>query len=156
MKIIQLTIVGWTFFLSGCGVGYNYALFMTKSNVGIDIDSRPPTAELSISRREGVIEPGFENGQTLPVAATFKAKNTTLTSFFFGVNSMFSGGRAASILASCVQKPSAGEDCKEADGGELTLSKRPEGESFLGYRQQIPEAGTIRPFVFGTDTTFVF
>ena len=51
--------------LPGC-VGYNSTLFMTKSNVGLDMDSKPPTFEVSLARREGVIAPTFEGGQTPP------------------------------------------------------------------------------------------
>ena len=38
--------------LQGCA-GYNTVMFMTKSNAGLDIDMKPPTAEISISRKRG-------------------------------------------------------------------------------------------------------
>lgn len=46
------------FFISGCA-GYNRALLVTKTNVGIDIDTTPPTAEVTIARREIAIQPIF-------------------------------------------------------------------------------------------------
>lgn len=36
--------------LSGCGIDYNTTLFVAKSNVGIDVDTTPPTAEVSTAR----------------------------------------------------------------------------------------------------------
>ncbi|MDO9161186.1 MAG: hypothetical protein Q8N35_01645 [Methylococcaceae bacterium] len=45
-------------FLSGCA-GYDRALLVTKTNVGLDIDSTPPTAEITIARRELAIQPTF-------------------------------------------------------------------------------------------------
>src|ERR1051326_8096735 len=78
---------------SGC-VGYNTTLFMTKSNAGLDLDAKPPTAEINISRKEGVIAPSFEGGQTPPVMASFSAKSGSggMRRFFFGVNQSFAGG----------------------------------------------------------------
>ena len=57
---------------SGCALGYDRMLLITKTNVGLDIDSKPPTAEISIARREGVIAPSFEEGKALPVLASFR------------------------------------------------------------------------------------
>ena len=68
-----LTLLSVLLTLSGCAVGYNSTLFYTQSNIGLDAETKPPTAEISIARREGVIEPGFEGGQTPPVIAGFKA-----------------------------------------------------------------------------------
>src|SRR5437870_361069 len=82
--------------LTGC-VGFNTALFMTKSNVGLDLDMKPPTAEINISRKEGVVEPSFEGGHTPPVMASFSTKvgHDKIDSFFLGVNQTFAGGDAA-------------------------------------------------------------
>ena len=154
-----LSFVVVSVLLNGCAVGYNYTLFMTKSNFGVDIDSRPPTAEVSLARREVVIEPTFEQGQTLPVFAAFKARNSVATSFLFGVDSMFAGGVAAAVLTD--EAPAKLDDCKEKVGlGILCLSLEPKGETlwdmlpFTGRETTIPSAGKMKPFVFATDTTF--
>lgn len=164
MKIARCLLIAVSIFLNGCAVGYNYTLFMTKSNFGVDIDSRPPTAEVSLARREVVIEPTFEDGQTLPVFAAFKAKNSVATSFLFGVDSMFAGGAAAAVLTD--KLPARPDACKEKVGsGVLCLSAEPKGETFwemLPYPinpfnpsgATIPSAGKMKPFVFATDTTF--
>src|SRR5713101_5448404 len=95
IQLINLTAVAAIF--QGCA-GYNTTMFMTKSNVGLDFDAKPPTAEVNISRKEAVIAPAFEGGQTPPVLASFRPNAGTgggFTSFFLGVNQTFAGGDAA-------------------------------------------------------------
>ncbi len=134
--------------LGGCAIGFDHTLFVTKSNVGVDIDTKPPTAEISIARRELVIAPAFEGGQTPPVLAGFRTANRLL--FGFDVSSVFAGGDAAYVLT---QQP--------GDGGQtplLCLNAKPEGKLHLGPiplgTYSLPSTGEIRPFVFGTDTSF--
>ena len=62
--IARLIVCGFVLFQVGCSALEEHVLFMTKTNVGIDVDSKPPTAEISIARREAVLEPTFEGGQT--------------------------------------------------------------------------------------------
>lgn len=132
--------------LSGCVVGYNSTLFYTQSNIGLDAETKPPTAEISISRREGVIEPGFEGGQTSPVLAGFRSHNNPFSRFFFGVQSTFAGGDAAQAL---VQGP-GGLTVSEVSG--LCLSKKPD-TPLLSFAS-ILEKGEVMPFAFGTDSVF--
>lgn len=133
--------------LGGCAIGFDHTLFMTKSNVGVDIDTKAPTAEISIARRELVIAPAFEKGQTPPVLAGFRTGNRLL--FGFDVSSVFAGGNAALML-------SDPNNIKE--NSELCLQIKPEGKLHLGpielARFSLPTTGEIRPFIFGTDTTF--
>ena len=87
---------------TGCA-GYNHTLFMTKSNVGLDFDSKPPTLEITVSRKEAVIAPTFEGGQTPPVMASFKPRagaGSGFGNFFLGVDQTFTGGDAAVAMAS--------------------------------------------------------
>lgn len=51
-----ITLVFLVLFISGCA-GYDRILLATKTNVGIDIDNMPPTAEITIARRELAIQP---------------------------------------------------------------------------------------------------
>jgi hypothetical protein len=104
--------------LSGCGMGYNKTLFMTQSNVGLNVDSQPPTAEISISRSEGVIAPTFEHGQEPSVQSSFQVKSSPFATAVFGANSTFAGGDAA--LALGMKKGEA----KEGDS-RIYLSQRP-------------------------------
>lgn len=132
--------------IQGCAVGYNSTLFMTKSNIGIDADTKPPTLEVSIARREGVIAPGFEGGQTPPVLASFRTDANPFSRFFFGVKSTFAGGDAAVALSSTSETQFDSAAC---------LSKQPDKNEILGvFDISVPEKGAVRPFIFGTDTTF--
>ena len=134
--------------IGGCALGYNTTLFMTKSNLGIDIDAKPPTAEISIARREGVISPGFEGGQTPPVISSFGTNTNLFGRFLFGVQSSFAGGQAALALS---QGP---DGAASWDGSEVCLSKAPEPKKGLFWDLSIPGPGEVKPFVFGTDTSF--
>jgi hypothetical protein len=60
MKLItpKITLILLGTVVSGCS-GYDRALLATKTNVGLDIDSNPPTAEITIARRELAILPTF-------------------------------------------------------------------------------------------------
>jgi hypothetical protein len=84
---------------AGCVVGYNSALFVTRSNVGIDFETTPPTAEISVSRQAGVIAPTFEDGKTPPLMAGFETDTSGLIKILFGGKSVFAGGAAAVALA---------------------------------------------------------
>ena len=149
LNMSSLAIVPLALFLAGCAVGYNSTLFMTKSNIGIDAETKPPTAEISIARREGVIAPGFEGGQTPPVVASFQAHANPFSRFFFGVKSTFAGGDAAVALSQGPGGP------KTDHASALCLSEKPDPKKFLWvFDVSIPEKGQVEPFFFGTDTTF--
>lgn len=160
--------------LTGCGVGYNRVLFTTRSNVGIDLDTEPPTAQIAISRTEGVFEPTFEDGKTLPVSASFSSTQSGLTSFFVGVSSTIATGEAATAITALYNV----EDAKYKGGdnqGEVTylsgadprkiefsaydgeeLDNRPQRKSLFGKKKDIDlvEPGLTKPVFFGTDTSF--
>jgi hypothetical protein len=134
---------------SGCAIGYSKIAFFTKSNVGIDVDSQPPTVEVSIARREGVIEPAFEGGKTPQVFAGMHAKTgigDSFLNFFGGVSTAFSGGEAAFNVTNL------GDRSREYR--PLCLSRGIDNERLPFKSQHIPGPGSVRPFVFGTDTSF--
>lgn len=136
--------------VAGCA-GHNHTLFMTKSNVGLDFDSKPPTLEVNVSRKEAVIAPSFEGGQTPPVMASFKPSAGAgggFGSFFLGVDQTFAGGDAALAMAKLYNKPTA-TDATDFDSA-LKLSKKPDYEDWF---RNIPGPGSTRPLIFGTDTS---
>ena len=136
--------------LSGCA-GEDRILFVTKTNVGLDLDSKPPTAEITIARRELAITPSFqdsyENEITLPLLASFGLTGTFLNP---EITSRFAGGDAAVILA---QGPNG-----TTDHSSLCLTKEPDTRPlykkiwhyFLGRRVK----EDTRAFYFATDTSF--
>lgn len=142
---------------SGC-VGYNSTLFYTKSNAGLDFDAKPPTTEITVSRKEGVIAPSFEGGKTPPVMASFKphgGDGNGFQNFFFGVDQTFAGGDAAIAMTRLYDSPVAGpysvdpKTNESADYDSAILVTEPEAR--FGW-QKIPEPSATRPFVFATDT----
>src|SRR5687768_13191208 len=80
----------------GC-VGYKSVLFSTKSNVGLDADTKPPTLEVSISRREGVVGPSFEDGKMPPVVGSFQITTNSFP-LFPRMKTTFAGGSAATVI----------------------------------------------------------
>ncbi len=144
----------------GCGIGYNKTLFFTKTNVGLDIDSRPPTAEVTIARREGVISPTFEGGQTPPVLASFTVDVKGISSLFAGISSTFAGGDAAVTMAMLYDDSDedvAGKyTCADFDSS-FDLTQEPNYLDWFGNPDQsknLLKKGEIEPFIFGTDTSF--
>jgi hypothetical protein len=136
--------------LAGCA-GYNHTLFMTKSNVGLDFDSKPPTLEINVSRKEAVIAPSFEGGQTPPVMASFKPSAGTgggFVSFFLGVDQTFAGGDAAMAMAQLYNEKTSTNLAQF--NSALTLSKKPD---YTDPFRKIPGTGATRPLIFGTDTS---
>lgn len=90
--------------LSGCGTGYTRTLFLTKTNVGLDIAAAPkPAFELAVSRFEGVVAPQFEGGKKLPVMASFRFQTQSgndSDSLGPAIGSTFAAGDAAIALSS--------------------------------------------------------
>lgn len=150
---------------TGC-IGYNRVLFMTKSNAGLDFDNKPPTLEINISRKEGVLEPAFDGGKTPPVMASFGNKSGAgggLGRFFFGVNQTFAGGDAAVTMTKLYNTngvPSEDASSKTRFDSGLSISKVPKentqaGKGWLGWKKflfGLPEPGEVHPFFFGTDS----
>lgn len=157
--------------LQGCGAGYNHVLFMTKSNVGLDIDTEPPTLDVNFNRREFVIEPTFEEGKTLPVQASFRSSTGGLANFLFGVGSTFTTGEAAVAMTELYDEDDAKPEQAEShvtllDGVETRkiefrkyngeeLVHEPKKKKLFGQNTKsvaFLEPGLVKPVVFGTDT----
>lgn len=134
-------------FCSGCAIGLNETLFVTKSNIGVDIDSKPPVAQIDINRFEGVVAPGFEGGVTPPVLSSFATHVNPFSEFFFGVSATFAGGDAAVGLANPAGTPPAQSD------SQLCVTTPPHKRIF-GIDVSPPKEGEVEPFFFVTDTSF--
>ena len=132
---------------SSCGIGLNRALFVTKSNIGVDIDTKPPVAQINIDRFEGVVAPGFEGGTTPPVLASFATHANPFSKFFFGVSATFAGGDAAVGLANPPKTPLDKSD------SQICVTTPPQ-RSIFGIDVSPPKAGDVKPFFFTTDTSF--
>ena len=157
--------------LSGCG-GYNRLYLATKTNVGLDVDTQPPTAEVTIARRELGIQPTFRNTNpqdthnALPLLGSFSLQGNWFSPEITG---NFAGGDAAVKILS-VREPLTPEDDEEGDDKKVSdreedsgicIRQRPEidrsfWEVITGAKKNESGdyAGDRRPFFFATDTTF--
>ena len=158
MKNLFLVTIPGVAMLTGCA-GYNTTMFTTKSNAGLDLDLKPPTAEITVSRKEAVIEPSFEKGQTPPVMASFKPRigwGNGFKNYFLGVDQTFAGGDAAKVMSVLYDSPTvhAPNADDPAFDSTLDLTKPASGSSIWGLRSLTTPAtaGDIRPLIFGTDT----
>lgn len=137
--------------LAGCETN-DRLLFATKTNYGLDIDSKPPTAEITIARRELAIAPTFQDADkenTLPLLASFGLSGLFLDP---EITSRFAGGEAAVFLA---EGPNV---THLPNTSSLCLSKKPDmlpawKNLWFKITRQDTEENT-RDFYFATDTSF--
>ena len=144
---------------TGCGIGYNRILFVTKTNASIELDTTPPTVAIGIGRLEGEFSPQFEDGEKIPTLASFKFEDDAVFASHLG--SAFAVGDAAmamSILYGDVTPGASYESRKNllSDGAfdsSLELATKPEAK-FLHKDLKFLEPGEVRPVFFGTDTSY--
>lgn len=115
-RSLNLLACGLLCLLTGCAVGRNSTLFVTKSNVGLDISGPPtPTFQLALARKEGVVAPQFAGGHKPPVLASFRFSNKG--AFSPNVGSTFATGDAATTLAALYgDKTPTSADGKPTEG----------------------------------------
>jgi hypothetical protein len=90
--------------LAAC-VGQNEVLFFTNTNVGINLDSKPPTVGIAYDREEGYIGPSYDNGALAPVVARLQSN---LNVFAPEIHQIYATGNAAKLLVD--PNPSVGSD----------------------------------------------
>ena len=152
-NVLLILLLYGLIYLQGCAMGYNSVLFVTKSNVGIDVDNAPPTAELSVGRVEGVVEPTFESGKTVPVMASFKPQSRGLISG--EVAQTFSTGDAALAMASlyanadfCAAPHEEWDRVQEAFDSGVEVTAEPTLPGDLSFVKR-----DVQPVFFGTTTS---
>lgn len=128
--------------LEGC-IGKDQTIFYTTTNLGVNVQSTPdPVAEVTLSRREGVIEPAFQNGNTQAVVANAESNvDGFWNSLTANGNAMFAGSNAASALGGYVAPADT-----DPNNAVACLQDLPEG---------VPRNATGRLF-FVTDTSYGF
>lgn len=151
-----LLVLSFSYLLSGCAIGYNSILFVTKSNFGVDVDTHPPTADIGINRFEGTISPVFEGGQPPPVLSSFRPESKAL--FSGNVSQTFATGDAAHIMAilfasenPCSSFDAAGgfqacDKILDVLSSKIKVQKEPELK--FGSLQK----NDVKPVFFGTST----
>jgi len=150
--------------LGGCAIGYTRTLFVTKTNLGFEVSNTPPTFQLALARTEGVLGPQFENGQKLPVMASFKFRTSGV--FSPAVGSAFATGDAAMMMAALYGDETPLKNNWQARA-DLVRSENPPIDSALVLKREptfsdnllfdlFPpkfQRTDVRPIFFGTDTS---
>ena len=93
---------------AGCGVGYTRQLLVTKTNFGVEWDTKPPTLQIDMDRMEGSIGPQFEKGKKMPTLTSFRFSNGSIFRPWAG--STFATGDAAVALAALYDDPKPAGD----------------------------------------------
>jgi len=161
--MMMVALVALMPLLSGCGTGFTRTFFATKTNVGLEVSTTPPTAELAISQIEGVVSPQFENGKKLPVMSSFRFDNRGF--FSPAVGSAFATGDAAKTMAALykdktpvegwekritkVTKNFPGDSTLILDGKPTVMRWLP---SWLEWARPKFQENDVRPVFFGTTT----
>lgn len=90
--------------LFGGGCAYrDSVLFVTKTSLGIDVDSKPPSASIAYDRVEGFLGPRYDNGGVPPVVGRLQTDGAV---FNPRVRQLYATGSAAALVAD--QNASAG------------------------------------------------
>ncbi|HEX6884494.1 MAG TPA: hypothetical protein VF530_14050 [Planctomycetota bacterium] len=89
-------LVLFSLLAGACSVGKDSLLFVTRTNVAIDLDSEPPTVDIGYKRDELVLAPVDEDGKVLPVMTTVGVSAKPLR---FGANHSFATGEAALLMS---------------------------------------------------------
>jgi hypothetical protein len=127
--------------LEGC-IGYDAVGFFTNDNLGINIQATPnPVAEVSFARREGVLEPQYENGAAPAVGASVRHEIGDLWHIGDQGNALFAGGNAARYLAG------APDDPNNSIAAVACVSQKP---------PNVREGSIPSTLVFSTDTSIGF
>jgi hypothetical protein len=127
----------------GCSLGKKNVLFLTKTSFGVDIDSKPPTLDISYTRKEGTIAPRFESGEVLPQMASFSSRVGLPVSMAVGQS--FATGSAAVILARYMGT-AARPEAEESVAEELLTDDKVSAVDGT--------TATAQRYFFGTDTSF--
>lgn len=71
------------------------AIFVTKTSIGIDVDSTPPDTSIAYNRIEGYLGPHYKNGAVPPVASSLATDGGI---FSRGIHQEYATGRAAMLI----------------------------------------------------------
>lgn len=84
------------FLICGCATK-DSVLFVTKTSLGVDFDSKPANLSVAYNRDEGYVGPRYDNGAVPPVVAKIKTDSGI---FIAKVRQMYATGNAAIGLSS--------------------------------------------------------
>ncbi|MEF8731682.1 MAG: hypothetical protein V5B40_07170 [Candidatus Accumulibacter meliphilus] len=94
-------MVGSILVVAACAAP-DHVLFVTKTSIGIDLDSKPASASLAYDRVEGYIGPRYDNGEIPPVIALVKSDGAI---FNPRIRQVYATGDAAEIVVKARADP---------------------------------------------------
>lgn len=122
---------------AGCA-SPDHVLFVTKTSIGIDFDSKPAAASLAYDRTEGYVAPRYANGEIPPVVASVRSNGAV---FSPKVKQVYATGDAAVI----------------AVGGQATASSQAmQGERKLMFFGTTTTTGVKVGFTTSLPDSFTF
>lgn len=136
--VLLILIVG-AFACNGCSIGKRSVLFSTKTSIGVDADTKPPTLDVGFSRKEGTLSPVYDNGQVHSQMASYASQSGFLNN---RVATSFATGNAADILSQYIGEPNA----KMANNDNAII--------IPANPSSISGAANPKRYFFGTDTNF--
>jgi hypothetical protein len=95
--------------LPACAPKQDHVVFVTRTSLGVDFDSEPPTAAIGYDRVEGYLGPRAEDGSVPPVLASIQSSGGAFNS---DVRQTYATGEAAVSIArglNNVQQPALPE-----------------------------------------------
>lgn len=130
----------------------DHVLFVTKTSVGIDFDSKPPAASLAYDRVEGYIAPRYGNGGIPEVVASVKSDGQI---FSPKMKQVYATGDAAIIATSGQNNDQQqGTDSEQDSAGENAASEK--GDREMMFFGTTTTTGVKVSFTTGLPDSFVF
>lgn len=128
-----------TVLLTGCASN-SHVLFVTKTSIGVDFDSKPATASLGYDRIEGYIAPTYPNGEIPPVVASVKSDGGI---FSPSVRQVYATGDAA-IIATGGKSTNQNKPLKGKRADMMFFGTTTATGLKVGFSTSLPDS-----FVFG-------
>lgn len=128
--------------LVSCSTGKDSILFVTKTSLGVDIDSKSPTLDIGYTRKEMTLAPQFEEGQVLPQMASFSSNEGIAVNTALGQS--FAVGNPAILLSKYLGTAARPKSEQVIQASEIT-AKPYSAEGTLTKAKR---------YVFATDTSF--
>lgn len=95
MRADRLLVLALSPVLFSCATPGDHVIFVTKTSLGFDLESTPPSASLAYDRVEGFIGPRFEDGSMPTVAGSFSTNGKLLDR---RVRQVYATGEAAKAV----------------------------------------------------------
>lgn len=137
--------------LAGCSLGKDNILFVTKTSLGVDVDSKPPTLEIGFDRKEMTIAPEFlvrtdgeeKSAAILPQMAGFTSDIGIINQ---ALGQSFATGTSAILMGKYLTSQARPEPTLTIEADEIKSTAK----------VTVASGSERKRYFFGTDTNFGF